>query len=286
MSGKPKYEKPKYEKRCVQCGELFLTCYVVSRFCSRVCQGAAVKKSDIPCKHCGKPFHKRSDEQYCSPECGALASRKEKLNKICAQCEKEFTVPQSYYYQVCCGKECGTLYRAERRRNPATTVCQGCGEAFQHRRGESRVYCSRNCSLGTSWDYRQKSPRVTLVCRVCGKPYEVLESVADSRKHCSNSCRMASLRAHNQLGEELTDSWRGHNWKTQSAKVRKRDKSTCQHCKRVKTDRYDYYDVHHIIPYRVFNGDYKKANELSNLVLLCRSCHGKADSAYKRTERK
>jgi predicted HNH restriction endonuclease len=36
-------------------------------------------------------------------------------------------------------------------------------------------------------------------------------------------------------------------------------------------------DVHHIVPFRTFKGDWRKANELSNLITLCRNCHRKAE---------
>lgn len=35
-------------------------------------------------------------------------------------------------------------------------------------------------------------------------------------------------------------------------------------------------DIHHIRPFRYYSS-YEAANELSNLVLLCRSCHAKTD---------
>ncbi len=40
--------------------------------------------------------------------------------------------------------------------------------------------------------------------------------------------------------------------------------------------------VHHKIPYIFFNNDYIKANELDNLISLCRSCHQKEEWKYRR----
>jgi len=37
-------------------------------------------------------------------------------------------------------------------------------------------------------------------------------------------------------------------------------------------------DVHHVRPYRLFD-DYREANDLTNLLLLCRPCHRRADAA-------
>jgi len=52
-------------------------------------------------------------------------------------------------------------------------------------------------------------------------------------------------------------------WKKIANKIRKRDNYTCQQC-----GKFPAYDVHHIIPYRLFHND----NE-NNLVTLCRNCH-------------
>jgi predicted HNH restriction endonuclease len=35
--------------------------------------------------------------------------------------------------------------------------------------------------------------------------------------------------------------------------------------------------VHHLIPYRTFNGDYLAANRLANLISVCRPCHWKRE---------
>jgi 5-methylcytosine-specific restriction endonuclease McrA len=62
----------------------------------------------------------------------------------------------------------------------------------------------------------------------------------------------------------------GPNWFEQREKALKRDNYTCQKCG-ARGD-----DVHHIIPFRKFGlANYLKANELSNLITLCKSCHGK-----------
>jgi len=64
---------------------------------------------------------------------------------------------------------------------------------------------------------------------------------------------------------------RGPNWQRQADAARKRDKYTCRDCGRVQYQ--PRLDVHHLIPYRSFNGDYKVANRLSNLISVCRICH-------------
>ncbi|WP_083443600.1 HNH endonuclease [Ornithinibacillus contaminans] len=62
-------------------------------------------------------------------------------------------------------------------------------------------------------------------------------------------------------------------------KVRKRDNYTCQDCGITEEEYGSQLSVHHIIPFRKCNGDWKKANELSILVTLCEQpYHGKRHS--------
>lgn len=267
-------------KSCIRCGATYHTWREASTFCSMSCYRQHTAKKDIPCRVCGGLFKRRQgDENHCSPECGHESRRKEKLKKICAQCGKLFYVPPGYQYQICCGEKCGRLHAANTIRQEWPTVsCPQCGKGFVRRGSDTRTFCSLTC-------YRETlQPLVTLTCETCGAGYERKANRTAKSRYCSRPCQTRAMAQNNRVSEPVPKR-RGANWDDQSAKVRKRDKSTCQHCKRVKTDRYDYFDVHHIIPYRLFNGDYKKANELSNLVLLCRSCHGKADKTYRRQER-
>jgi 5-methylcytosine-specific restriction endonuclease McrA len=73
--------------------------------------------------------------------------------------------------------------------------------------------------------------------------------------------------------------YRGPNWHTQAAKARKRDDYKCQRCGISQKKLGRKLDVHHITPFRTFgyikdeNDNYKKANQLSNLITLCSECH-------------
>lgn len=68
---------------------------------------------------------------------------------------------------------------------------------------------------------------------------------------------------------------RGPNWKRQRKAARLRDNNTCQHCGTTE----GRMTVNHIWPFRLFD-DYREANQLSNLMTLCPSCHSKADIAF------
>lgn len=70
----------------------------------------------------------------------------------------------------------------------------------------------------------------------------------------------------------------GPNWQEQRKRVRQRDGYRCTRCGQPEPKGVQH-DVHHVVPFRTFgyapqqNEAYVQANQLSNLVLLCRRCH-------------
>ena len=69
----------------------------------------------------------------------------------------------------------------------------------------------------------------------------------------------------------------GSKWKSIAEKVRKRDEHECQHCGVIEQEK--KFDVHHKIPFKQF-ASVEKANQLSNLITLCPSCHRKAERMF------
>jgi len=61
--------------------------------------------------------------------------------------------------------------------------------------------------------------------------------------------------------------YRGKNWNIQKAQALERDNYLCQKCQEPSVV------VHHIKPYHLFT-NYKEANQLDNLISLCKRCHG------------
>lgn len=76
----------------------------------------------------------------------------------------------------------------------------------------------------------------------------------------------------------------GPNWAEQRARVRARDRCRCTRCGAAEPPGREH-DVHHLVPFRVFgyvrglNENYVQANQLDNLVLVCRSCHQRIETA-------
>lgn len=78
----------------------------------------------------------------------------------------------------------------------------------------------------------------------------------------------------------------GPNWETQRQLVRIRDNYRCTQCGAVEVAGREH-DVHHLTPFRTFgyvrglNEFYLLANRLENLVLVCRACHRRLESAVR-----
>jgi len=71
----------------------------------------------------------------------------------------------------------------------------------------------------------------------------------------------------------------GPDWREQRRSTRKRDNHTCRLCGKTKKEIGRELDVHHLIPFREFGlVNYAKANQLSNLIALCRPCHIKTEN--------
>ena len=76
----------------------------------------------------------------------------------------------------------------------------------------------------------------------------------------------------------------GPNWRVQRARVRARDRYCCASCGAPEPHSCEH-DVHHKIPFRAFgyvpglNDRYLEANHLDNLMLLCRACHRRLETA-------
>lgn len=95
------------------------------------------------------------------------------------------------------------------------------------------------------------------------------------------------------LKGENHPSWKGGVSKRQSRKpnwdkyqklCRERDNHTCQNCGTTKEIVGQNMDVHHIISYHSFE-DKKLANQLSNLISLCRVCHLRTEQKIYRSKK-
>lgn len=209
------------------------------------------------CTHCGKEFQRYaslspgSKTFFCSLRC-LHKHRTNRIDLICRACGKSFTVVSSRIKNggaQCCSNKCRAIIRSQQMTG------------------------------------RVIAPRIRITCRFCDKEREVPPS-GQNRPFCDKKCH-AAWQAIQECGTN-NFNWRGGyreyygpNWREQRRATRKRDGYRCQGCHAKQKRR--AFDVHHIKPFREFgyipgeNNNYLQANELTNLITLCPSCHKRAE---------
>ena len=234
------------------------------KFCSSICQHKDLskkfnKKQEVPCDNCGtKKLKKKSGirkTNFCNHACKAEYQKKNAL---------ALGLPKKDRVEVKC-EECDEKYEVVRSRLHTTR------------------FCSIKC-LG-AWNGRNASliltKKVTLNCTHCTKEFKrkPCEVKAD-RNYCSYECMGEHYSESGLFSGENSPTWQGgeidyygKNWRSQRRKARERDNFTCQDCKITENEYGMEMSVHHKIRFRKFDGDYLKANKLSNLVCVCEPCH-------------
>ena len=159
-------------------------------------------------------------------------------------------------------------------------ICPVCSKEFyvspsrlKWGRGKTCSKVCQNISVGK----QNSKDRIEFTCLNCGDKFYLLACQLKHKKNagkwCCRSCRDEYRIGANHpsyIGQRIIA--RGSNWQSQKRKALKRDNYTCQKC-----GRQEHINVHHKKPYRLFNGGYKQANRLSNLLSLCDVCHRKED---------
>jgi len=215
------------------------------------------------CKFCHVIFEGRKERLFCSRDCW------EKYNKskttYCEICGAPLTPKQRGSGSRCCSRKCGGIFRTGKPRKTKykDKKCLTCGKQFHPRDNKSK-YCSRKCYYAS---YYQRE----LACNQCGITFKG----RPNRKFCSPECYHQYRKEHRAPPKQPY----GPDWKTQRRKALRRDNHTCQECGGNTNGRTS--DVHHIIPFREFGIErHKEANQLDNLITLCRSCHMKAHNNF------
>ena len=157
-------------------------------------------------------------------------------------------------------------------------TCEGCGEVYE--RIPSRVYAGRFCGpdCKDEWvgELESETKTETRECHYCGAEITRCPSnFQGERAFCPDGCRAAWLRSrdpedHPRWADDPHGvSSYGVSWRRQRRKALERDGGECVIC---GAD--DLVDVHHIRPFRTYGiENHEQANQLDNLVCLCRSHH-------------
>lgn len=222
------------------------------------------------CKQCGQSFEHKSrlQRKFCSRSCyyqhqrdnpettGLYDGGKSRIEVTCANCDKKIVKKQADLDRTTnlfCDVNCHNEWQ---RNNP------------------------RNGTAHHQWD------RVDVTCEVCGTVVKKWPSHVKKYKHqfCSNKCRHTWLKQSGTQAGENNPAWRGGyfpyygpGWQDIRNEIRHRDNYTCQDCGRHESEFSEQLHVHHITPFREFNGNFEKANRQSNLTSLCRICHTKLE---------
>jgi 5-methylcytosine-specific restriction endonuclease McrA len=194
------------------------------------------------CEQCGNSFTRLNKREYhfCSPRCRGFGKGRNRSKHICEWCKKEFET-----YPCRPGRFCSSQCRSE----------------F----GAHQLKPNKRVLIKSKGD-------IIWYCKQCGKEMHTFKCRV--KTFCSPQCWGKSIFGKAKSGYGLAQknsNYRGENWQSQREKTRRRDDYKCQVCG------VPALDVHHIIKYRLFNGDWKSANSLSNLITLCGLHHSRVE---------
>lgn len=257
-------------------------------------------KKPFLCAHCGSEFVAQYTKNYTPKFCSSTCS----INHAWAN--PRYRAKQRRAHK---GQAPVKIYRVSGSRHhnykPRVTVaCPTCGKRFRVRQSYASVvkntFCSSKCnsewrSSHMSGDKHPRYSKKAYRCFSCGTEVLRAPSGAKGAVFCSYKC-MGRYNSVTRNGSKspfwrggVDDGWRGDNWKAQRGAARKRDNNTCQLCGKKPNN--GHVDVHHIKPFRAFgyvagkNTNYIQANDLSNLICLCHSCHMRVEwDLYKRSQ--
>ena len=215
------------------------------------------------------------------------ASQEINLEKECIECGETF-LTKPHLNKKFCSKECQFKNLSATTRSRVTRICPNCGvevKVIPSRVESSKQnFCSREChnewrSKNTAGANSPSWKRVIKKCGYCGKELSIPPNrLAHEKTYCNRECM--ALDYEKRFSGENSPTWKGGltrknygpNWHSQRRLTRKRDLFICVRCGKSEHENGQELSVHHIKLFRLCK-DYKEANQLENLVSLCRECH-------------
>lgn len=199
------------------------------------------------------------------------------IPRICEICNKEFSA-RPIDIKRGGGRFCSIKCLGIHRRSAVEKHCEVCGKSFRAipyhiKRGTGR-FCSHKCY------HKSLVTQTERICQTCGKVFMTFQCKVTEHTglYCSKACQHEGMKGDkNPVWRGGHTHYRGANWNEQRDAARKRDGNICQSCHRKQRRGEKAFHIHHIIPFRFFNGDFQSANDLSNLITLCPTCHKKAE---------
>ena len=301
------------EHKCPECGDIFDTDRGVKVHYSRSHGGsiAGVEVECSYCGESKTVVPDRVDrynKHYCNNECRA-ADDKKRTEFECDWCGSSFEIAEWRLDQsekiFCPGKPCYGEWLSENNTGenhpnwqsdvPRAVACSNCGDQLSRKpqrilyRSEN-FFCDRGCEAEwkrEKWPTGPDNPLYTQVeveCTWCGDLLQRKRYYVEKINHifCRDTDCRAKWQSERSSGEN-NPNWNpnyvdeyGTNWSEQRGLAIARDEFMCQDCG-ISNEEYREthsisLDVHHIQPISTFEKP-EDANQLSNLITLCRVCH-------------
>lgn len=212
---------------------------------------------------------------------GHGASRRVEIK--CNRCGKKTMVHQfriELFSAVFCSRDCSSKHRIKNHIYKMDCSICGIGIAKNRPFTGKMAICSQACMNAAR---AMSARKVAVKCSQCNTVIQKFPSRRnESGKYfCGAQCRAEYITGENNpafsTGCGKYPRY-GSNWKRQRRLALIRDAHACQLCGKQKQDtKKRELQVHHKIPVSAFSGQWEKANELANLITLCRPCHYKAE---------
>jgi len=214
------------------------------------------------------------------------------FKKNCAWCGTTVTKEKSIFDKAFCSNNCRDKWQSENfkgKNNPnygdkkITLECKKCSKKFERWDSQENRsnYCSKECvyedNQRKTGEEHPKWNKKTLECEICKEEYKVTQFRSETSKFCSRKCQGEWISQkwtgenHPRWVEGQTDYY-GEDWRNKRTQTLERDNYKCQNC-----GREEHLHVHHIQARHTFK-KVEDSNFLENLIVLCRSCHPKAEA--------
>jgi len=130
--------------------------------------------------------------------------------------------------------------------------------------------------------YSQMVPQRLVICKQCNTMFLTADGTSKKQREAATFCNTECWYNYIRVHPDQSPNWHGGYqpyygpiWDRQAKTARERDGHTCQRCGKHQTK--PRLQVHHLKPLRGFES-WETANELNNLITLCKSCHRRTES--------